>query len=70
MGDLYAFYWRQIFALESVFVNAQHLYNSHHHGEKNLIKLSMKCENYMKDRKYLNEKPVLKENLSSGFPTK
>ena len=48
-GGLNAFYWRQIFALDSVVVNTQRLFSSregfltnamHHHREKNLIKLT------------------------------
>ena len=48
-GGLNAFCWRQIFAIDSVVVNAQKLFSSHggyltntmhHHREKNLIKFS------------------------------
>ena len=53
-GGLNAFYLRQIFALDSVLVNAQNLFSSHegfltnemHYHKKNVTKLSMGCENY------------------------
>ena len=70
-GTLNAFYWYQIFALDSAVVEIQEMFSSHggiltiamyHHGEKTLIKLT----HYNETKKMAHDSQIVraKENLN------
>ena len=70
-GGLNAFYWRQIFALDSVVVNTQNLYSSHGGFLTNAKTLSQRNNlstfTYNVERAHVSQIVKAKENLKLSY---